>query len=86
MEKREMGPCGQGFYTSNAGGKEPVPIPIKDAEGNTIEDKLQDNTPVEKMPNTKTEVKKQSRHYPSKEKNRRIKNGDFSYHNGSSDN
>lgn len=31
-------------------GKEPVPNPVKDAQGNTEEDKLQDNTPVEKIP------------------------------------
>ena len=29
-------------------GKEPVPNPVKDAEGNTQEDKLQDNVPMEK--------------------------------------
>lgn len=44
-------------------GKEPVPNPVKDAEGNTDEDKLQNNitpekVPVEKMPNSKTEIKK----------------------------
>lgn len=38
-------------------GKEPLPSPVKDANGNTEEDKLQDNTPgekvpVEEMPNT----------------------------------
>ena len=31
-------------------GKEPIPNPVKDAQGNTDEDKLQDNTPYEKMP------------------------------------
>lgn len=39
-------------------GKEPMPMPVKDAEGNTMEEKLQDNTPaenvqVEEMPNEK---------------------------------
>ncbi|MEP7111266.1 MAG: hypothetical protein ABI760_24940 [Ferruginibacter sp.] len=31
-------------------GKEPVPNPVKNAEGNTVEENLQDNTPVEKAP------------------------------------
>ena len=31
-------------------GKEPVPSPVKDAQGNTDENMLQDNTPVEKVP------------------------------------
>lgn len=31
-------------------GKEPVPSPIKDAQGNTEEDKLKDNFPAEKVP------------------------------------
>ncbi|HMO61511.1 MAG TPA: hypothetical protein PKC39_15700 [Ferruginibacter sp.] len=36
-------------------GKEPVPMPVKDAQGNTIEDNLKDNLapPVETMPNEK---------------------------------
>ena len=39
-------------------GNAPVPSPIRDAEGNTDEDKLQDNFPSEKTPVTKQEVKK----------------------------
>ena len=31
-------------------GKEPLPSPVKDAQGNTDENKLQDNTPAEKVP------------------------------------
>ena len=31
-------------------GKEPLPNPVKDAAGNTQEDKLQDNVPMEKAP------------------------------------
>lgn len=31
-------------------GNEPVPSPVKDAQGNTDENKLQDNTPAEKVP------------------------------------
>ena len=31
-------------------GKEPLPSPVKDAQGNTDENMLQDNTPVEKVP------------------------------------
>ena len=40
-------------------GQEPVPSPIKDAKGNTIEDLLQDNTPMEKVPVEKTNKKLQ---------------------------
>ncbi len=42
-------------------GMEPVPSPVKDAEGNTIEEKLKDNIPVEKMPNSQTEIKKKKK-------------------------
>jgi hypothetical protein len=43
-------------------GKEPVPSPVKDAQGNTDEDKLKNNfpveeAPVEKMPPTNKKTK-----------------------------
>lgn len=31
-------------------GKEPVPMPVKDAQGNSIEENLKDNSPVEEKP------------------------------------
>jgi hypothetical protein len=41
-------------------GKEPVPSPVKDAEGNTVEDKLQNNIPVEKAPVEKKKPKEKT--------------------------
>lgn len=37
------------FTQVTAEGQEPVPSPVKDAEGNTMEDKLQNNIPIEQM-------------------------------------
>ncbi|MBC7889879.1 MAG: hypothetical protein H7Z13_18545 [Ferruginibacter sp.] len=44
-------------------GKEPVPNPVKDAEGNTLEERLQDNQPKEKA---KEEIKKPKTVVPKK--------------------
>jgi len=45
-------------------GQEPVPSPVKDAQGNTEEDKLKDNTPADTSTNTpintKTKIKKKN--------------------------
>lgn len=52
-------------------GKEPMPEPIKDEQGNTIEEKLKDNVtdqnvPVEEMPNEKKEKAKVKTTKPKK--------------------
>ncbi len=39
-------------------GKEPVPLPVKDAQGRTMDDKLKDNVPAEEKPETPAPVKK----------------------------
>lgn len=39
-------------------GQAPMPSPLRDAEGNTDEDRLQDNFPGEKAPAVKKEIKK----------------------------
>jgi len=39
-------------------GQAPIPSPLRDAEGNTFEDKLQNNIPTEKAPEVKKDVKK----------------------------
>ena len=50
------------FHQITELGKEPVPAPVKDAQGNTIEEKLKDNTPTEppteEQPGTQKPAKK----------------------------
>ena len=51
------------FNQITAEGAEPMPSPVKDATGNTIESKLKDNSPeekiqVEEMPNEKQKTAK----------------------------
>ena len=54
-------------------GKEPLPNPVKDAQGNTDEDKLQNNfptekVPIEKLPTGKTETRKKAKTIAPKKK------------------
>ena len=61
MDQRAMGTCCKVFNQVTPEGKEPMPSPVKDAQGNTNEDMLKDNTPVEKVPDTLKKVYKKKR-------------------------
>ena len=60
------------FKQVTAEGKEPMPAPVKDAEGNTMEEKLKDNFPNEKM--TEEEKKSTNTKQPAIKKGSNKKN------------
>lgn len=46
------------FHQITPEGQEPMPSPVKDAQGNTMEDKLKDNSPTDNLPVEDTPVVK----------------------------